>query len=46
MERECSMLGRDERLAYKISVGEPERRIALIRLEIEGRMIFKWIIEK
>jgi hypothetical protein len=38
MERACSTLGRDERLAYRILVGEPERR-ALIKLEIEGRII-------
>jgi hypothetical protein len=38
MERACSTLGRDEMLAYRILVGEPERRRALIRLEIEGRI--------
>jgi hypothetical protein len=44
--RACSTLGREERLAYRILIGEPEGRRPLRRPDIEGRIIFKWILKK
>jgi hypothetical protein len=40
------MLGTEERQAYRMLLGEPERRRPVRRLDVEGRIILKWILEK